>query len=75
MVVIFNNEINSVEEVIEILIRATRCGLEEAEIETWEAHTYGKAAVHFASRDECDQAAKLISSIGVGTEVAPEWND
>jgi ATP-dependent Clp protease adapter protein ClpS len=75
MVVIYNNETNSSEQVIEVLIQATGCGIEEAAIETWEAHTFGKAPVHFSGKDECEAAAVLISSIGVRTVVAPEWND
>ena len=75
MTVIFDNDDNSMEEVVEILMRATRCGEEEAEIEMWEAHTFGKAPVHFGSREECEGAALVIGSIGVETEVAPEWDD
>jgi ATP-dependent Clp protease adaptor protein ClpS len=63
------------DEVMEILMRATQCKADEAAIETWEAHHYGKAPVHFASRDECDSAALIISSIGVKTEVSREWKD
>ncbi len=75
MVVIFNNDTNDFDEVIGILMEATGCGVEEAFIEAWEAHTYGKAPVHFADRETCENAAALISTIGVRTEVAPEWND
>jgi ATP-dependent Clp protease adapter protein ClpS len=75
MVVIYNNDYNSFDEVIEILMRATRCDAQEAGIEAWEAHTFGKAPVHFGGRQECDQAALVISSIGIETEVAPEWED
>jgi ATP-dependent Clp protease adaptor protein ClpS len=75
MVVIFNNESNSVDEVVEILMIATECSFEEAEIEMWEAHTFGKAPVHFAAKAECEKAATVIGSIGVKTEVAREWND
>ena len=75
MVVIYNNETNSMDEVIEILIIATGCDQEEAAIEMWEAHTFGKAPVHFATKPECETAATIISSIGIKTEVAKEWND
>jgi hypothetical protein len=75
MVVIYNNDTNSLDEVIEILIRATGCDIEEASIETWEAHTFGKAPVHFSSKGECQEAAKVIESVGIRTEVAPEWQD
>jgi len=75
MVVIYNNETNSMEEVVEVLMCATGCTEDEAEIEMWEAHTFGKAPVHFAAKTECDEAARVISSIGIKTEVALEWND
>jgi ATP-dependent Clp protease adaptor protein ClpS len=75
MVTIFNNDTNSFDEVIGILMRATGCDMEEAAIEAWEAHHYGKAPVHFAGQKECTEIAVLISSIGVQTEVEPEWQD
>ncbi|RYG16096.1 hypothetical protein EON82_25430, partial [bacterium] len=53
----------------------TQCDEEEAQTEMWEAHTYGKAPVHFASREECEGVASTIETIGVKTEVAPEWDD
>ncbi len=76
MVLIFNNETNSMDEVVDILMIATQCDLNEAMIETWEANAFGKAAVHFSTcRTECDAVAAIISSIGVKTEVAREWRD
>ena len=73
MVVIYNNESNSVDEVVSILIEATGCSFDEAMIEMWEAHNLGNSSVHFASHEECAAAAALISSIGVRAEVKPEW--
>lgn len=73
MVVIFNNDTNSMDDVIEVLMRATGCDMEEAYIEMWEAHTYGKAPVHFAAQSECEDAAGIIRTIGVKTEVSREW--
>ncbi len=75
MVTIFNNPTNSVDEVIYILVQATGCDLDEASIETWEAHTFGKAPVHFDSKEVCEDAARIISSIGVKTEVSREWEE
>jgi hypothetical protein len=31
--------------------------------------------VHFAGKQECDDAAAIINAVGVKTEVAPEWAD
>jgi ATP-dependent Clp protease adaptor protein ClpS len=75
MVTIYNNDHTAYEVVVFTLMVATGCDEREAQIETWEAHHYGKAAVHFASQKECEEVAAIISSIGVRTEVTPEWPD
>jgi ATP-dependent Clp protease adaptor protein ClpS len=75
MVLIYNNDHNSTDEVMHILMVATSCDAEEAFMEMWEAHTFGKAAVHFASKSECELAAGIISTIGVKTSVQLEWED
>jgi len=36
IVIVFNNEVNTWEEVVSILMLATKCSLDEAEMETWE---------------------------------------
>jgi ATP-dependent Clp protease adaptor protein ClpS len=73
MVLIYNNDHNSMEEVVEILMKATQCDAEEASIEMWEAHHYGKASVHYAGRAECDRVAAIIATVGIQTEVCEEW--
>lgn len=75
MVVIFNNDHTPMDDVIEVIMRATGCGLDEAYMEMWEAHTFGKAPCHFAAQSECQDVAATISAIGVETEVKPEWDD
>ncbi len=75
MVVIYDNDGTSMDEVVDILMAATGCDAQEAFIEMWEAHTFGKAPVHFSSKGECEAAAGVIASIGVKTEVCLEWND
>lgn len=71
-VVIFNNDHNSFDEVIAALMYATECDVQEASLEAWEAHTFGSAKVHFAPRYDCKHVARIISSIGVKTEVKRE---
>jgi ATP-dependent Clp protease adaptor protein ClpS len=73
MVLIYNNDTNGMDEVMFILMEATGCTAEEAYIEMWEAHTYGKASVHYAGKETCDEVARIISSIGVQTQVVREW--
>lgn len=75
MVLIYNNPYNTMDEVIEILMRATGCDMDEAYIEMWEAHTFGKASVHFAAKVDCEEAATVIRTVGVKAEVVPEWTD
>lgn len=75
MTVIFNNDTTSMDQVLLILMRATGCDADEAYIEMWEAHTYGKAAVHFDTKEECVRVAQVIETIGVRTDVKKEWDD
>ena len=75
MAVIFNNDTNSMDEVVEILMVATLCDLEEASMEAWEADAFGKAPVHFASHDECVRICGTLGTIGLKTEVSKEWKD
>lgn len=75
MVVIYNNSYNTMDEVVEVLMKATGCSLDKAYMNAWEAHTFGQAPAHFADRDECEIVAAMISLIGVRTEVRPEWEE
>ncbi|RYG39752.1 hypothetical protein EON79_23810 [bacterium] len=75
MTLIYDNDTNSIDEVMMILMIATGCDEDEAFMEMWEAHTFGKASCHFGTQEECAQVAEVISGIGVQTEVVPEWED
>ena len=72
IVIVFNNDHNTYDEVIGILLRATGCTLVEAEIETWEIDHLGKSVVHHGSAEECERAAAIIRSIGIQVEVRPD---
>jgi ATP-dependent Clp protease adapter protein ClpS len=72
VVIVYDNDKNTVEEVVMILMAATRCSLEEAEIETWEVHHLGKSVVHHGSETDCSDAAKIIRQIGIRVEVVSE---
>jgi ATP-dependent Clp protease adapter protein ClpS len=69
MVIVFDNDHNTWDEVISILQKATACPLEEAEMETWEVHHLGKSIVHHGDRPECERAAAIISTIGIKVAV------
>ncbi|MBS1704677.1 MAG: ATP-dependent Clp protease adaptor ClpS [Armatimonadetes bacterium] len=72
IVTVFDNDFNTVEEVITILLVATKCTLDEAQIETWEVHHLGKSVVHHGAEEECRGVAKVIGTIGIRVEVSKE---
>jgi ATP-dependent Clp protease adapter protein ClpS len=69
IVIVFNNDYNTYDQVIGILQKATGCSLEEAEMETWEVDHLGRSIVHHADRAECDRVAAVISTIGIQVAV------
>ena len=72
VVVVYDNDYNTFEEVTAILLVATRCSLREAQTETWEVHHLGKSVVHFGTKEECEAVAAIISTIGIRVEVRAE---
>ncbi len=72
IVTVFNNEYNTWEEVVFILMAGTGCTEEEAEIETWEIDRLGKSVVHHGEQNECENAASIIARIGIRVEVSQE---
>ena len=72
IVTVFNNETNTYDEVMTILMIATHCDAEEAFMETWEIDHLGKSVVHHGARDECEDAAQVIAQIGIRVEVSQE---
>ncbi len=72
VVVVYDNDFNTVPQVIGVLIAATKCSLTEAEIETWEIHHLGKSVVHHGDRPECERVAGVIRTIGIRVEVVEE---
>lgn len=71
VVIVFNNEVNTFDEVIDILQKATGCSLQEAEMETWEIHHTGRSVVHHGDRSECERVAAIIATIGIRVAVEP----
>lgn len=70
-VTVYNNDTNTYEEVIIVLMAATGCNSEEAYIEAWEIDHYGQCLVHQGSEEVCKAAAKVIAGIGIRVEVGP----
>lgn len=72
IVIVYDNDYNTEEQVIHILQVATSCPLDEAEMETWEVHHLGKSVVHHGGKEECERAAGVIRTIGIRVEVMEE---
>jgi ATP-dependent Clp protease adapter protein ClpS len=72
VVIAFNNDYNTWDEVVNILMKATGCTKEEADIETWEIDNLGKSVVHHGDADECETVASVIRQIGMRVEVGSE---
>ncbi len=72
IVIAYDNDFNTVDQVVSILCRATSCTEEEAKIETWEVHNLGKSVVHHGSQEECQRVANIIRTIGMRVEVTEE---
>ncbi|MBM3494927.1 MAG: ATP-dependent Clp protease adaptor ClpS [Armatimonadetes bacterium] len=69
IVVVYDNDHNTIDEVIDILMKATGCGVQEAAMETWEIHNLGKSIVHHGPASECERVASVIRTIGIRVEV------
>ncbi len=72
IVVVYDNDYNTLDEVVRILRKATGCTMREAAIETWEIHHLGKSVVHHGEREECERVAGIIRTIGIRVEVLEE---
>jgi len=72
LVIVYDNDKNTWDQVVGILQKATGCTQEEAEIETWEVDNLGKSVVHHGGKEECNRAAGIIRTIGIRVEVVEE---
>ena len=72
IVIIYDNDFNTWDQVVNILCRATSCTTEEANIETWEVHNLGKSVVHHGSQEDSQRVANTIRTIGMRVEVIEE---
>jgi ATP-dependent Clp protease adaptor protein ClpS len=69
---VHNNDKNTYDEVISILMQATGCDAQEAYLEAWEIDHLGSCVVHYGAQQECRDAAGIIATIGIRVEVAQE---
>ena len=73
-VVAFNNDTNTFDEVIRVLVKATGCSTAQANNLAIEIDKQGKARVFEGSYSKCIQVSSIIESIGIQTQVEIGWN-
>ena len=72
IVIVYDNDTNTYDQVIHILQVATACTHEEAYVEAWEVDNLGKSVVHHGGKEECERVTGIIRQIGIRVEVVEE---
>jgi ATP-dependent Clp protease adapter protein ClpS len=68
IVILYDCDCHSFEDVEMILQKATGCSLEKAEAIAMEVHTRGRAICYSGSQEECERVARIIASIRLQVE-------
>jgi ATP-dependent Clp protease adapter protein ClpS len=68
VVILYNDNYHSFEEVILQVQKATGCSLELAEWITLEAHNTGRAIAHTGTQEECERVAGVLRQIRLQVE-------
>jgi ATP-dependent Clp protease adaptor protein ClpS len=69
IVILYNDEWHTFDEVEYILQKATGCSLEQAEAIAWEVHTKGRTICYSGTFEECERVAAIISAIRLQVEI------
>lgn len=69
LVILFNDEIHTFEEVIDQIVKATGCPMSEAEKFAWQVHLKGKACVFDGAFERCLRVQGVLKEIALVTEV------
>lgn len=68
-VVLFNDDYHTFDEVIEQIMKATRCGRTKAEHCTWEVHNKGRSIVYEGELMDCIRVSAILEEINLKTEI------
>ncbi len=68
IVILYNDDWHTFEDVEMILQKATGCSLEKATDIAWEVHTRGRAICFSGSKEECERVAAIIATIRLQVE-------
>ncbi len=68
-VLLFNDDWHTFDEVINQLIKATKCSFEKARDYAFEVHVKGKAIVFNGSLNECLKVSSILEEIALQTQI------
>ena len=68
-VILFNDDVHTFEEVIEQIIKATKCSFNEAQEKTFEVHNRGKAVVYSGELADCLRVSAILEEILLHTQI------
>lgn len=69
MVILYNCDCHTFDDVIDILQKAIGCTVEEGFAIALRVHTEGRAIVYSGSRDECERVMRIIASVRLQVEM------
>ena len=69
IVILYNDNIHTFEDVITQLMKAIQCSADQAEAYAWEVHTRGKASVYSGSMADCLRVSHILEEIGLHTQI------
>ena len=68
VVILYDCDCHTFDQVETILQKVTGCSLEKAEAIAWEVHTKGRAICFSGTQEECERVARIIASIRLQVE-------
>lgn len=71
-VVLYNDDWHTFDEVINQIVKATKCNFETARSLTFEVHVKGKAIVFSGEMKNCLEVSSVLQEIGLHTQIITE---
>ena len=68
-VILYNDDVHSMDEVVFQLQRATGCSLEKACFIMEEAHTRGRAVAYTGAKEDCEKVCAVLRQIRLQVEM------
>ena len=68
-VLLYNDDFHDMDEVVEQVVKATRCGVPRAEAITLEAHFKGRAICFRGERPKCHDVCRVLREIRLQCEI------